>query len=126
MTDPQAPPITEAMAAPAAARAAEEALRQAVHASWDGIGTAADVYTVFGVVGYSLELMPQLLDQLTTWLEKHAGSLDVTDAGGGTAADRIAEIRAAVTAASETIDVGRTRVAAAQATLAPVFGPVAS
>ncbi len=84
MTEPEdldLPPITEAMTAPAAARAAEEALRQAAHASWDGVTTAADVYTVFGAVGYSLELIPQLLDQLTAWLEKHQDRLDVSEAG---------------------------------------------
>jgi hypothetical protein len=124
MTEPEAPPITEAMAAPAAARAAEEAFRQAVHASWSGVGTAADVYAVFGAAGYSLELLPQLLDQLTSWLEKHGSSLDVTDPSGGTAADRIVQVRATVTAAAEALDTSRERIAAAQAILAPVFGPV--
>ena len=72
MTEPDdVPTITEAMAAADAARAAEEALRQAVHASWSGVSTAADVYSVFGAVGYSLELLPQLLRQLTGWLEAH-------------------------------------------------------
>ena len=38
MTEPDdLPPITEAMTATGAARAAEEALRQAAHASWDGV-----------------------------------------------------------------------------------------
>jgi hypothetical protein len=125
MTEPDdLPPITEAMTATGAARAAEEALRQAAHASWDGVSTAADVYTVFGAVGYSLELVPQLLDQLTGWLEKHQGELDVSDAGS-TAAEKIAEVRAAVASAAEAIDTGRERVAGAQAALAPVFGPVA-
>ena len=125
MTEPDdLPPITEAMTAAGAARAAEEALRQAAHASWSGVSTAADVYTVFGAVGYSLELMPQLLDQLTAWLEKHQGELDVSEADS-TAAARIAEVRAAVTAAAEAIDAGRGRVASAQAALAPIFGPVA-
>ncbi len=125
MTEPDdLPPITEAMTATGAARAAEEALRQAAHASWDGVSTAADVYTVFGAVGYSLELVPQLLDQLTGWLEKHQGELDVSDAGA-TAAAKIAEVRAAVASAAEAIDTGRERVAGAQAALAPVFGPVA-
>jgi hypothetical protein len=124
MTEPDdVPPITEAMTAAGAARAAEEALRQAAHASWDGVSTAADVYTVFGAVGYSLELVPQLLDQLTAWLEKHEGQLDVSEADT-TAGARIAEIRAAVTAAAEAIDTGRERVATAQAALAPIFGPV--
>ncbi|HZB48449.1 MAG TPA: hypothetical protein VE547_05095 [Mycobacteriales bacterium] len=124
MTEPDdVPPITEAMTAAGAARAAEEALRQAAHASWDGVRTAADVYTVFGAVGYSLELVPQLLDQLTTWLEKHQGELDVSDTDS-TVAARVAEVRAAVTAAAEVIDAGRDRVAGAQAALAPIFGPV--
>ena len=124
MTEPDdLPPITEAMTAAGAARAAEEALRQAAHASWSGVSTAADVYTVFGAVGYSLELLPELLDQLTAWLEAHDGELDVSEADS-TAVVRIAEVRAAVTAAVEAIDAGRTRLASAQAALAPIFGPV--
>ena len=128
MTEPEdldLPPITEAMAAPAAARAAEEALRQAAHASWDGVTTAADVYTVFGAVGYSLELIPQLLDQLTAWLERHQDRLDVSGADTSAAA-RIAEVRADVASAVETIGAGRAGVARAQAALAPIFGPVES
>jgi uncharacterized protein YejL (UPF0352 family) len=127
MTEPQdqdLPPITEAMSAPAAARDAEEALRQAVHASWSGVSTAADVYTVFGAVGYSLELVPQLLDQLTAWLEKHQDRLDVSEAEPSVA-DRIADVRTEVTAAAETITAARAGVASAQAALAPVFGPLA-
>ena len=124
MTEPDdVPPITEAMTAAGAARAAEEALRQAAHASWDGVSTAADVYTVFGAVGYSLELVPQLLDQLTAWVEKHQHELDVSDADS-TVAARVTELRAAVTSAAEAIDAGRERVAGAQAALAPIFGPV--
>ena len=124
MTEPDdLPPITEAMTAADAARAAEEALRQAAHASWSGVSTAADVYTVFGAVGYSLELIPQLLDQLTAWLEAHAGGLDVSDVDT-TAAANIAEVGSEVAAAAEAIAVGRARVASAQAALAPVFGPV--
>lgn len=122
--DPDLPAITEAMSAVGAARAAEEALRQAAHASWDGVRTAADVYTVFGAVGYSLELIPQLLDQLTAWLEKHESQLDVSEAST-TAAARIAQVRTDVTSAAETIAVGRAGVASAQAALAPVFGPLA-
>jgi hypothetical protein len=125
MTEPQdldLPPITEAMSAPGAARDAEEALRQAVHASWSGVSTAADVYTVFGAVGYSLELVPQLLDQLTAWLEKHQDQLDVSESGT-TAGERIAAVRAEVTTAVETLTAGRAGVATAQAALAPVFGP---
>ena len=128
MTEPEdldLQPITEAMTAPAAARAAEEALRQAAHASWDGVTTAADVYTVFGAVGYSLELIPQLLDQLTAWLEKHQDRLDVSEADTSAAA-RIAEVRKDVVAAVETIGAGRADVAVAQAALAPIFGPVES
>ncbi len=126
MTEPQdldLPPITEAMTAPGAARAAEEALRQAAHAAWSGTSSAADVYTVFGAVGYSLELIPQLLDQLTAWLEKHAHELDVSDATT-TAAARIAEVRRDVEAAADTIAAGRAGVASAQAAHAPLFGPV--
>ncbi len=124
MTEPDdVPQITEAMTAVGAARAAEEALRQAAHASWDGVSTAADVYTVFGAVGYSLELMPQLLDQLTAWVEKHEHELDVSDVDS-TVAARVAEVRAAVGAAAEAIGAGRERVAGAQAALAPIFGPV--
>jgi hypothetical protein len=124
MTEPDdLPPITEAMTAAGAARAAEEALRQAAHASWSGVSTAADVYTVFGAVGYSLELVPELLDQLTAWLEEHDGELDMSEADTTTAA-RIAEVRAEVAAAAEAIDAARTRVASAQAALAPIFGPV--
>ena len=128
MTEPEdldLPPITEAMSAPAAARTAEEALRQAAHASWDGVTTAADVYTVFGAVGYSLELIPQLLDQLTAWLDKHQDRLDVSDTDT-TVAARIADVRTSVAAAVETIGAGRSGVAAAQAALAPIFGPVTS
>ena len=124
LQDPDLPAITEAMSAVGAARAAEEALRQAVHASWDGVKTAADVYTVFGAVGYSLEIVPQLLEQLTGWLEKHEAQLDVSDAGT-TAAARIAQVRTDVASAVETIAVGRAGVASAQAALAPVFGPLA-
>jgi hypothetical protein len=124
MTEPEAPPITEAMSAPAAASAAEEALRQAVHASWTGIDTAADVYKVFGAVSYSLELMPQLLDQLTAWLEKRQESLGSTE--GDQVADRVVAIRAAVGTAVEAIDTGRGRLADAQSTLAPLYGPVTS
>jgi hypothetical protein len=126
MTEPEdldLPPITEAMSAPDAARTAEEALRQAAHASWDGVTTAADVYTVFGAVGYSLELIPQLLDQLTAWLEKHQDRLDVSELDTSAPA-RIAEARTQVTAAIETITTSRAIVATAQAALAPVFGPV--
>jgi hypothetical protein len=128
MTEPEdldLQPITEAMTAPAAARAAEEALRQAAHASWDGVTTAADVYTVFGAVGYSLELIPQLLDQLTAWLEKHQDRLDVSEADTSAAA-RIADVRTDVAAAVETIGAGRADVASAQAALAPIFGPIES
>jgi hypothetical protein len=123
MTEPDdLPPITEAMTAVGAARAAEEALRQAAHASWSGVSTAADVYTVFGAVGYSLELVPQLLDQLTAWLEKHQEELDVSEVDT-TAAARIAEVRTDVTSAAEAIDAGRARLAAAHAALAPIYGP---
>lgn len=128
MTEPEdlnLPPITEAMSAAGAARAAEEALRQAAHASWSGVSTAADVYAVFGAVGYSLELIPQLLDQLTAWLEKHQDRLDVS-APDTTAAARIADARTSVAAAMQTIAQGRAGVATAQAALAPVFGPVRS
>jgi len=124
MTEPDdVPPITEAMAAADAARAAEEALRQAVHASWSGVHTAADVYTVFGAVGYSLELMPQLLDQLAGWLEAHHGQLDVSDADT-TVATKVGEVRAEVVAALDALETGRERLASAQAALAPLFGPV--
>ena len=126
MTEPEdqdLPAITEAMSAAGAARTAEEALRQATHASWSGVSTAADVYAVFGAVGYSLELIPDLLDQITAWLEKHAHELDVSEVDT-TAAARIADARAAVTAAMTTLAEGRTGVATAQAALAPVFGPV--
>lgn len=125
MTEPEdLPPITEAMAATGAARAAEEALRQAVHASWSGVSTAADVYTVFGAVGYSIELIPQLLEQLTSWLEKHQDQLDVSDTGT-TAAERIAAVRTEVSAAATVLDSGRETLARAQSALAPVFGPIA-
>jgi hypothetical protein len=126
MTEPEdqdLPAITEAMTAVGAARTAEEALRQAAHASWSGVSTAADVYTVFGAVGYSLEIIPDLLDQLTAWLEKHQDGLDVSDTETSVAA-RLADVRADVTAAMETIGKGRNGVASAQAALAPVFGPV--
>ena len=128
MTEPEdldLQPITEAMTAPAAARAAEEALRQAAHASWDGVTTAADVYTVFGAVGDSLELIPQLLDQLTAWLEKHQDRLDVSEADTSAAA-RIAQVRKDVATAVDTIGAGRADVARAQSALAPIFGPVES
>lgn len=126
MTEPQdldLPPITEAMTAPGAARAAEEALRQAAHAAWSGTSSAVDVYTVYGAVGYSLELIPQLLDQVTAWLEKHAHELDVSDRTT-TAAARIAEVRRDLTATLDSLATARAGVASAQAALAPVFGPV--
>ena len=124
MTEPDdVPTITEAMAAADAARAAEEALRQAVHASWSGVSTAADVYSVFGAVGYSLELLPQLLDQLTGWLEAHHGQLDVSDVDT-TVAAKVGEVRAEVAAAVAALETGRERLASAQAALAPLFGPV--
>jgi hypothetical protein len=124
MTEPEdVPQITEAMAAADAARAAEEALRQAAHASWSGVSTAADVYTVFGAVGYSLELMPQLLDQLASWLEAHHGELGVSE-DGASAAAKVTEVRAELAGALEALKTGRERLAAAQAALAPVFGPV--
>ncbi len=87
------------------------------------MSTAADVYAVFGAVGYSLELIPELLDQLTAWLEKHQDRLDVSDADT-TAAARIAAARTDVTAAVQTIAQGRAGVASAQAAMAPLFGPV--
>jgi hypothetical protein len=127
MTEPEdqdLPPITEAMTAVGAARAAEEALRQAAHASWSGVSTAADVYTVFGAVGYSLELIPDLLDQLTAWLEKHQDQLQTSEAGS-TATARIADVRHDVSTTIETIAKARAGVAGAQAALAPVFGPIA-
>ena len=130
MTEPDAPAITESMTAPDAARAAEEALRQAAHASWSGVSTAADVYTVFGAVGYSVELVPQLLEQLTSWLEAHHGSFGISDPPGtdatGDAAERVAAVRAAVAAAARSLDTAREQLAAAQAALAPLYGPVSA
>jgi hypothetical protein len=124
MTEPDdLPPISEAMSAADAARAAEEALRQAVHASWSGVSTAADVYTVFGAVGYSLELLPQLLDQLTGWLEAHHGQLGVSDQDT-TVATQVGEVRAQVTVALDALGTGRERLAGAQTALAPLFGPL--
>jgi hypothetical protein len=127
MTEPEdqdLPPITEAMTAVGAARAAEEALRQAAHASWSGVSTAADVYTVFGAVGYSLELIPDLLDQLTAWLEKHQDQLQTSEADS-TATARIADVRNDVSTTIETIAKARAGVAGAQAALAPIYGPIA-
>jgi hypothetical protein len=127
MTEPEdqdLPPITEAMTAVGAARAAEEALRQAAHASWSGVSTAADVYTVFGAVGYSLELIPDLLDQLTAWLEKHQDQLQTSEADS-TATTRIADVRNHVSTTIETIAKARAGVAGAQAALAPIYGPIA-
>ena len=125
MTEPEdqdLPRITEAMTAPGAARAAEEALRQAAHAAWSGTSTAADVYTVYGAVGYSLELIPDLLNQVTAWLEKHAHELD-SSAEGSTAGQQIALVRAELDAAAGTIAAGRDGVARAHAALAPISGP---
>jgi hypothetical protein len=110
-----------------AVQAAEEAMRAAVHstdASTDspGLTGAADVYAVLGALGYTLELLPQLLAQLTGWLEAHAEDL-VAD-GSDAPHDRLATVRAELTAALSPLSEGRNQLAAAQAALAPVSGPV--
>jgi hypothetical protein len=110
-----------------AAQAAEEAMRAAVHCTdastdWPGLSEAADVYAVLGALGYSLELLPQLLAQLTSWLEAHAEDLVVD--GGGTPHDRLATVGEELTAALSALSEGRNQLAAAQAALAPVSGPV--
>jgi hypothetical protein len=121
--------LDEPVDAGSAARAAEEALRTAVHATdastgWPGLTGAADVYAVLGALGYTLELLPQLLGQLTGWLDAHAPQLQV-DGSPGMPADLLTAIRADLDAALPALDQGRDRLAAAQAALAPVSGPVA-
>jgi hypothetical protein len=112
--------------AAAAVRVAEEAMRQAVHATdgsgeWPGVSGAADVYAVLGALGYTIELLPQLLSQLTGWLDAHAGRLVVED---GDARERLATVRADLDAALASLGEGRGQLAAAQAALAHVSGPV--
>jgi hypothetical protein len=110
-----------------AVRAAEEAMRAAVHATdgsgeWSGVAGAADVYAVLGALGYTLELLPQLLGQLTGWLDAHAADLVVD--GTGDARERLAAVRTDLDAALATLSTGRDQLASAQSALAPVSGPV--
>jgi hypothetical protein len=77
---------------------------------------------VLGALGYTLELLPQLLAQLTDWLDAHAEDLVVD--GSGTPHDRLAAAREALTASLTALSEGRNQLAAAQAALAPVSGPV--
>ncbi|HVQ97020.1 MAG TPA: hypothetical protein VMU51_38755 [Mycobacteriales bacterium] len=120
--------LDETVDAGSAARAAEEALRTAVHATdastgWPGLTGAADVYAVLGALGYTLELLPQLLDQLTGWLAEHAPRLQV-DGALGAPAELVAAVRADLDGALAALADGRDRLATAQAALAAVSGPV--
>jgi hypothetical protein len=119
----------EPVDAGSAARAAEEAMRSAVHATdastgWPGLSGAADVYAVLGALGYTLELLPQLLSQLTGWLDAHADRLLVDDVTG-LPDELLATMRFDLDAALARFADGRDRLAAAQAALASVGGPVA-
>jgi hypothetical protein len=112
-----------------AVRTAEEAMRTAVHSTdpsngWPGLTGAADVYAVLGALGYTFDLLPQLLDQLAGWLDAHAGGLQVEDAWEAPA-DRLPAVRAALDAAVAALKLSRDRLASAQAALASVSGPVA-
>ena len=109
-----------------AVRAAEEAMRAAVHATdgsgeWSGVSGAADVYAVLGALGYTLELLPQLLSQLTGWLDAHAAQLVVE---GGDAREVLGTVRVDLDAALASLGQGRGQLASAQAALAHVSGPV--
>ncbi len=122
--------IEEPAGAADAVRAAEEAMRTAVHSTdgstgWPGLTGAADVYAVLGALGYTLELLPQLLDQLTGWLDAHAGALQVEDAEGAPY-QRLTAFRADLAAAVEALAAGRDKLASAQAALAPISGPVST
>jgi hypothetical protein len=121
--------IDESVDAASAVRAAEEAMRTAVHCTdasngWPGLTGAADVYAVLGALGYTLELLPQLLDQLTGWLAAHAAELQV-DGQAGAPDDLLAAVRADLDAALSALGTGRDRLASGQAALASVSGPVA-
>jgi hypothetical protein len=110
-----------------AVRAAEEAMRTAVHSTdastgWPGLTGAADVYAVLGALGYTFELLPQLLGQLSGWLDWHAGMLQVEEPRGAPF-DRLAAFRTAVDAAVAALELSRDRLASAQTALAPVSGP---
>jgi hypothetical protein len=112
-----------------AVRTAEEAMRIAVHSTdpsngWPGLTGAADVYAVLGALGYTFELLPQLLDQLAGWLDAHAGGLRVEDAREAPEA-RLPAVRAALEAAVAALELSRDRLSSAQAALASVSGPVA-
>jgi len=112
-----------------AVRAAEEAMRTAVHSTdpsngWPGLTGAADVYAVLGALGYTFELLPQLLDQLAGWLDAHAGGLQVEDVWEAPA-DRLPAVRAALDAAVAALELSRDRLGSAQAALASVSGPAA-
>jgi hypothetical protein len=128
MTDIDEMRLDEQAGAADAARAAEEAMRLAVHSTdaaseWPGLAGAADVYEVLGALGYTLELLPQLLGQLTGWLDAHAADLHVDGSVGPD--ERMAAVRTDLAAALTALAEGRTQLAAAQAALAPVSGPVA-
>jgi len=130
--------IDEPASAADAVRVAEEAMRTAVHSTdastgWPGITGAADVYAMLGALGYTFELLPQLLDQLTEWLDAHAAVLHADGAhvdgahgvGDGGPRDRLAKLRTDLAAALAAVGEGRGRLASAQAELAPVSGPLA-
>jgi hypothetical protein len=120
--------LEEPAGAADAMRTAEEAIRAAVHSTdpssgWPGLTGAADVYGVLGALGYTLELLPQLLDQLTGWLDAHAGGLEVGDGEGGPGT-RLRTFHADLDAALTALDQSRDRLGRAQAALAPMSGPV--
>jgi hypothetical protein len=90
---------------------------------WPGLSGAADVYAVLGALGYTFELLPQLLDQLTGWLDAHAAGLQLEDAQA-VSDERLAAFHRNLDAALVALDQSRDRLAHAQAALAPVSGPV--
>jgi hypothetical protein len=119
--------LDEPAGAVEAVRTAEEAMRAAVHSTdasngWPGLTSAADIYAVLGALAYTFELLPQLLDQLTGWLDAHAAGLHVEDADGGPG-ERLAAFHANLDAALAGLGQSRDRLSRAQAALAPVSGP---
>jgi hypothetical protein len=120
--------LDEPAGAAEAMHTCEEAMRAAVHSTdpssgWPGLSGAADVYAVLGALGYTFELLPQLLEQLTGWLDAHAAGLQVENADA-VPDERLAAFHRNLDAALPALGQSRDRLARAQAALAPVSGPV--